>query len=50
MIRKADANETSGEDGLALLGSLVGEFQLRISKFEPEIMFPNMLPLAKCLA
>ena len=27
MIREADANETSGEDGLALPGSLVGESQ-----------------------
>ena len=25
VIREADANETSGEDGLALPGSLVGE-------------------------
>ena len=30
VIREADANETSGEDGLALPGSLVGESQLRI--------------------
>ena len=36
VIREADANETSGEDGLALPGSLVGESQLRIPKFEPE--------------
>ena len=43
--READANETSGEDGLTLLGSLVGESQLRILKFEPEIMLSNMLPL-----
>ena len=45
MIREADANETSVEDGLALLGSLVGESQLRIPKFDPEIMLSNMLPL-----
>ena len=45
VIREADVNETSGEDGLALLGSLVGESQLRIPKFEPEIMFSNMLHL-----
>ena len=45
VIREADANETSGEDGLTLLGSLVGESQLRIPKFEPEIMLSNMLPL-----
>ena len=45
VIREADDNETSGEDGLALLGSLVGESQLRIPTFEREIMFSNMLPL-----
>ena len=45
MIREADANTTSGEDGLALLGSIVGESQLRIPKVEPAIMFSNMLPL-----
>ena len=44
VIREADANETSGEDGLVLLGSLVGESQLRIPNFEPE-MLSNMLPL-----
>ena len=27
VIRETDANETSGEDGLALPGSLVGEYQ-----------------------
>ena len=45
VIRVADTNETSGEDGLALPGSLVGESQLRTPKFEPEIMLSNMLPL-----
>ena len=30
VIREPDANETSGEDGLVLLDSLVSEFQLRI--------------------
>ena len=30
--KEADANETSGEDGLALPRCLVGESQLRISK------------------
>ena len=30
---------------LALLGSLVGESQLRIPKYEPDIMLSNMLPL-----
>ena len=44
VIREADANDTSGEDALALLGSLVGESELRIPKFEPEIMLSNMLP------
>ena len=43
VIRAADANETYGEDGLALLGSLFGESQLIILKFEPDIMFSNML-------
>ena len=42
---QVNVNETSGEDGLALLGILVGESQLRIPKFEPEIMLSNMLPL-----
>ena len=45
MIREADANETSGEDGLALPGSLVGESQLRIPKFEPDVIFSNRVPL-----
>ena len=45
VIREADANETSGEDGLALLNSIVYESQLRTPKFEPEIMLSNMLPL-----
>ena len=42
---EADANETSGENGLALPGSLVGESQLRIPKFEPETTFSNRVPL-----
>ena len=45
VIREADANETSGEDELALPGSLVGESQLRIPKFEPETTFSNRVPL-----
>ena len=45
MIREADANETSGEDGLALPGSLVGEYQLRIPKLKPDIIFSNTVPL-----
>ena len=44
-ITQADANETSGEYGLSLLGSVVGESQLRIPKFEPEIMLSKMVPL-----
>ena len=45
VIREADANETSGEDRLALIGSLVGESQIRIPKFDQEIMLSNKLPL-----
>ena len=45
VIREADANETSGEDGLALSGSLVGESQLRIPKLEPETTFSSRVPL-----
>ena len=42
VIREA---ETSGEDGLVLLGSFVGESQLRIPKFGPVIMISTMFPL-----
>ena len=35
--READANDTYGEFRLALFGSLVGESQLRISKFESDL-------------
>ena len=45
VIREADYHEPSGEDGLTMLCSLVGESQLRIPKIEPEIMLSNMLPL-----
>ena len=45
MIRESDDNETSGEEGLGLLASLVDASQLRTPKFEPEIMLSNMLPL-----
>ena len=45
VIREADANDTSGEDGLTLPGSLVGESQLRIPKLEPDIIFSNRVPL-----
>ena len=38
VIREANANEPSGEDGLALPGSLVGESQLGIPKLEPDII------------
>ena len=34
VIRETDANKTSGELGLALVGNLTGESQLRIPKFE----------------
>ena len=45
MIGEACANETSGEYGLALAGSLVGESQLRIPKLETDIIFSNRVPL-----
>ena len=45
VIREGVANETSGKDVLALLGSLVGESHLRIPNFDPDIMLSNMLPL-----
>ena len=60
VIIEAYANETYGEDGLelpgslvgesqedglALPGSLVGESQLRILKLEPDIIFSNKIPL-----
>ena len=45
MIREADANETSGDDGLTLPGSLVGESKLRIQKLEQYIIFSNRVPL-----
>ena len=38
-------NETSGEDGLALPCSFVGESQIRIPKLEPDIIFSNGVPL-----
>ena len=44
-MRKADANETSGELGLALPDNLVGESQLRIPKLEPVTMLSNIVPL-----
>ena len=45
VIREADANETSGELGLALPGNLVGVSQLRISKLEPDAILSNIVPL-----
>ena len=45
VIRGADANETSGEHGLALPGHLVGESQFRIPKLEPDTMLSNIVPL-----
>ena len=38
VIREADANETSGELGLALPGNLVVESPFRIPKLEPYTM------------
>ena len=45
VIREADVNETSGEHGLVLLRSLVGESQLRIPKLEPDSMLSNTVLL-----
>ena len=45
VIREDDANETSGEEGAALLGNLVGESQLRIPKSVLSIVSASLLPL-----
>ena len=45
VIREADGNETSGEDGLALPGSIVGESQVGIPKLEPDIILSNRVLL-----
>ena len=45
VIREDDDNETSGQDGLALPGSLIGESHLRIPKLKPDIIFSNRVPL-----
>ena len=45
VIREADANETSGELGLALSGNLVGQSQFRIPKLAPDTMLTNIVPL-----
>ena len=44
VIREADANETSGEVGEALLGSRVGVSQLRMPKLVPLIVFSMLAP------
>ena len=44
-MRDADANETSGELGSALGGTLVGVSQLRIPWSDPLIMSAIFLPL-----
>ena len=43
VIREDNANEISGEPGLALPGNLVGESQLRIPKLEPDTMLSNIV-------
>ena len=45
VIRDADANETSGELGLALPGNIVRESQFRIPKLEPDTMLSNIVAL-----
>ena len=45
VIKEADANEISGELGMALPGNLVGESQLRIPKLEQDTMLSNIVPL-----
>ena len=45
VIREADANETSGELGLALTDNLAGESQFRIPKLELDTMLSNIVPL-----
>ena len=45
VIRETDANETSGELGLAFPGYLAGESQFRIPKLEPDTMLSNIVPL-----
>ena len=49
VMREADANETSGELGEALLGSRVGVSQLRMPKFVPVIVLSSLLPLVSIL-
>ena len=45
VIREVDANETSGEEGVALHGNLVGKSQLRIPKSALQTAFSRSLPL-----
>ena len=45
MMREADANDTSGELGSALPGSLVGESVFRTAKLEMLIESASLLPL-----
>ena len=45
VMREADANETSGELGLAFPGSLVGKSLFRTAKLEMLIESASSLPL-----
>ena len=45
VIREEDANETSGELGVALLGNLVGVSQFRMPKSELQIESAKFFPL-----
>ena len=45
VMREADANDTSGELGLAFPGNLVGESVLSTSKLEMLIEYVSWLPL-----
>jgi hypothetical protein len=45
VTREEDANETSGELGDALLGTLVGVSQFKMPKLVPSIESASFLPL-----
>ena len=46
VIREVNANDTSGDDGLALIGSFGGESKIIIPKLEPDIViFSNRVLL-----
>ena len=45
VIREADANDTSEELGLALLGNLIDESQLRIQMLEQDTMLSYIVPV-----